>query len=174
MAQNLILYTASYPDEATAQADFESLKKAQSAGDFDIQAAVVATRDADGKVEVKEHGHTATGAGALLGGTTGLVIGLLAPPLLLATAVGAAIGAGLGAMSKHGEEKEIGTEIEAYLPPGSSAVIVLADDTYADGIDKALAKATKRVRKMVDPEDYDQLNKALQDAGYEVPGAAGS
>ena len=174
MDDNLILYAASYADATTAEADFESLKRAQSAGEFDIQGAVVASRDLDGKMDVKEHGHTATGAGAVLGGTTGLVIGLFAPPLLLATAVGAAIGAGIGAMSKHGEEKQMGAELEEYLPPGSSAVIVLAEDKYVDGIDKALAKSTRKIRKTVSTEDYDELEKALSDAGYDISGATGS
>ena len=67
MDPNLMLYAASYPDEASAQADFESLKAAQGAGEFAIMQAVVITRDADGKVDVKEHGATATKGGAMMG-----------------------------------------------------------------------------------------------------------
>ena len=55
-----------------------------------------------------------------LGGTAGLVVGLFAPPLLAATAVGAGIGAVAGHLSKRHAEKKMGVELEEYLPPGSS------------------------------------------------------
>ena len=53
MDPNLVLYVASYADTDSAEADLKSLKDAQDE-DFAIVGAVVMTRDADGKVEVKE------------------------------------------------------------------------------------------------------------------------
>ena len=49
------------------------------------------------------------GGGAVLGGTAGLVVGLFAPPLLAATAIGAGIGAVVGKLSKKHHEKEFGS-----------------------------------------------------------------
>ena len=101
-------------------------------------------------------------------------MGLFAPPLLAATAIGAGIGAGIGALKKRHEEKELGVDIEEYLPPGSSAVIVVADDTYADRIDRALAKSSKKINKAVDSGDYEKLEKELEDADKRVSKAVDS
>ena len=173
MDPNLILYVASYADTDSAEADLKSLKDAQDK-DFAIVGAVVMTRDADGKVEVKEHGATPVSGGVLLGGAAGIAVGLFAPPLLLATAAGAAIGAGIGELVKRHEEKELGVDMEEYLAPGTSAVVVVADDLYADRIDKALAKSDKKINKAIDSGDYDKLNKALSDAGYDMTKAVDS
>jgi uncharacterized membrane protein len=173
--QNLQLYVASYDDPAAAEADFKSLKKAQAEEDFAVVGAVVASRNDAGEVTVDEHGAASPVAGAAtLGGVGGLVVGLFAPPLLLATAVGAGIGAGIGALKKRHEQKEMGVDLEEYLPPGSSAVIVLADDMYLDRIDKALDKSSKKISKAVDSGDVDKLTKALDDADKSVSKAVDS
>jgi uncharacterized membrane protein len=172
---NLVLYLAAYDDTAAANADYESLKEAQRAEDFAVVGAVVASRDEAGEVTVDEHGVASPVAGsAVLGGTAGLVLGLFAPPLLLATAVGAGIGAGIGGLVKRHQEKELGLDVEEYLPPGSSAVIVVADDTYADRIDRALAKSTKKINKAIDEGDYEQLLEELDAAEKRVSDAANS
>lgn len=111
-------------------------------------------RDADGQVDVKEHGDAHTAGGAVLGGTAGLVVGLFAPPLLAATAIGAGIGAVLGHLRKRHDEKQLGVGLEEYLPPGSSAVAAVVDDIYADKVEKALVKSDKRINKAIDSGDY--------------------
>ena len=68
------------------------------------------------------------------------MVGLFAPPLLLATLVGAGIGAGAGALAKRHEEKAIGVDAEQWLPPGSSAIVAVIDDLYLDRVDKAVAQ----------------------------------
>lgn len=172
---NLILYVASYDDPTAAEADFRSLKDAQRADGFAVVGALVASRDDAGVVKVDEHGSASPVAGtATLGAAGGLVLGLFAPPLLLATAVGAGIGTGIGELRKRHEEKELGVDIEEYLPPGSSAVIVVADDTYLDRIDDALAKSRKKINKAVDSGDYEKLTKELEDAEKRVADAVDS
>ena len=101
--ENLSLYVASYADASAAEADFKSLKAAEAAEDFAVVGAVVATRDAGGEVSVDEHGVASPVAGSsvVVGGTAGLVVGLFAPPLLLAGVVGAGIGAGIGGLVKR-------------------------------------------------------------------------
>ena len=132
------------------------------------------SRDADGKVHVKEHGATEVGGGAVLGAAGGLVVGLFAPPLLLATAIGAGIGAGIGALVRRHEEKEMGADLEEFLPVGTSAIVAVVDDTYADRVDHALSKATKKMNKAIDSDDYDTIKKALGAASDEVTDAVES
>jgi uncharacterized membrane protein len=168
---NLVLVVGSYADAGAANDDFKALKAGQDAGEYQVVGAVVMTRDASGKVDVKEHGDAHTAGGAVLGGAAGLVVGLFAPPLLAATAIGAGIGALLGHLSKRHEEKELGVDVEEYLPPGSSAVVAVVDDTYADKVENALVKSDKRINKAIDSGDYDELQKALAKSGDEVSDA---
>lgn len=115
-ADNLYLVAGTYSASATAAEDYKALKAGEKAGEYEVVASVVMNRDASGKVEVDEHGDGKVGAGAVLGGTAGLVVGLFAPPLLAATAVGAGIGAVVGKLRKRHEEKQMGVELEDYLP----------------------------------------------------------
>ena len=172
---NLILYVASYTDAAAAESDFQSLKDAQRTGDFAVLGAVVASRDAAGEVTVDEHGVASpVGSRAAIGAAGGLVVGLFAPPLLLATALGAGIGAGIGALKKRHEEEQLGMNVEEVLPPNSSAVIVLAEDTYLDRIDAALEKSSKKISKAVDSGDYEKLTEELEAADKRITGAVES
>ena len=160
--KNLVLVVGAYDDESAAEADYQSLKDDQAAGQFDIVGAVVMSRDDDGKVEVKEHESGTVGKGAAWGAGAGVVVGLFAPPLLAATAVGAGIGAVIGAFRKRHDEKAIGVDVDEYLPKGSSAVIAVVDDQWADRVESALVKAQKRISKAIDSGDYDELQKAIQ------------
>jgi uncharacterized membrane protein len=168
---NLVLVVGTYADADAAGRDFKALKAEQGDGQYDVVGAVVMSRDASGKVDVKEHGDEHVAGGAVLGGTAGLVVGLFAPPLLAATAIGAGVGAGIGALSKRHEEKKLGVELDEYLPPGSSAVVAVVDDVYADKVEGALVNSDKRISKAIDSGDYDELQKAISKSGDEVSDA---
>lgn len=168
---NLTLVAAAYPDADAAQSDYEALKAAQSADEFSVVGAVVLSRAADGTVDVKAHHSGLVGGGAAVGAAAGLVVGLFAPPLLLVTAIGAGIGAGIGALVKRHEEKEMGVDLEDFMPPGTSAVLAVVDDDYADRVDNALAHAAKKVSKAVDKGDYDTLVKEIEKQSAKVDDA---
>ena len=170
---NLALYVASYADADAAKQDFESLKSAEG-DDFEIEGAVVMSRDADGKVDVLEQGDEDTAAGAVIGGGIGFVVGLFAPPLLAATAIGAGIGAVLGHLTKKHEEKELGAELDEYFPPNSSAVVVIVDDKYLDRVQASLTKADKNISKAIDSGDADKLQQAISDSADDVGDAVDS
>lgn len=168
---NLALVVGTYADAGAAADDFATLKSGQDAGEYKVVGAVVMNRDASGKVEVSEHGDKTVGGGATVGGAAGLVVGLFAPPLLAATAIGAGIGAVIGALTKRHEEKQLGVDVDEYLPPGSSAVAAVVDDQWADKVENALVKSDKRINKAIDSDDYDQLQKAIAKSSDDVSGA---
>jgi uncharacterized membrane protein len=170
---NLELYVAAYSDATSARADFESLKSAEGA-EFRIEAAVVMSRDGDGNVDVLEQGDGDTGAGAVVGGSLGFVVGLFAPPLLAATAIGAGIGAVLGHLTKKHDEKQLGVDLDEYFPPDSSAVVVIVEDKYLDRVEASLTKADKKISKAIDSGDADKLEKAISDSADDVGDAVGS
>jgi len=55
-----------------------------------------------------------------------VAIGLLAPPLLAATAVGAAVGGLAGKFARHRAKAGIGDKLDEALPPGSAGIIASA------------------------------------------------
>lgn len=170
--KNLILIAATYDDATSAAADYAALKELRQ-DDLFVMQAVVMHRDADGEVKVDESGEAVAG-GAVLGAAAGLVVGLFAPPLLLATAIGAGIGALGGQLVRRHQEKKIGLELDEVMPPNTSALIALVDDAYADRVDHALSKAVKRVSKAVDKDDAEELEKALAKSEKEIAKAVES
>ena len=169
--RNYILFVSSYADESSAEDDFKAIK---SMDDAAVAAAVVLSRDASGKTEVKEHGGGLVAGGSTAGAIGGLVVGLFAPPLLLSGVIGAGIGAGVGAIKKRHEEKSIGVNAEEWLPPGSSAIVALVDDLYLDRVDEAIGKATRKVSKAIDSGDYDAVVKAVNEGDQKIIEAASS
>jgi uncharacterized membrane protein len=162
---NYALFVAAYEDEGAAQADFASIKTLE---DTAVVAAVVLSRDQDGKVEVKEHGGGLIGKGTGIGAVGGLVVGLFAPPLLLSGIVGAGIGAGVAAIAKHHEEKKIGVDAQEWLPAGSSAIVAVVDDLYLDRVEAAIEKADKKVSQAIDKGDYDAVVKAVNEGDEKI------
>src|SRR3954462_2544796 len=92
---------AAYLFEDLAKRDFDAVLKLAEDKAITVEGVAVVQKDADGKVHVIETGDHLGRKGAKLGGGAGLVVGLLAPPLLAATAVGAAAGATVGKFAKH-------------------------------------------------------------------------
>lgn len=172
---NLVLYAAVYSDDGTAASDFAALKSADEASDdFKIEGSIVVAKDADGKIDVKETGGGQIGGGAILGGGIGAFVGLFAPPFLLATAIGAGIGAITGKLAKNHEEKKFGVELDQYMDDNSSAILVVMDNQYLDGVEAALGKADNQVSKAISKGDYDDIVDALNKGGDEVADAVDS
>jgi arylsulfatase len=99
-----------------------------------------------------------------MGGGVGLVVGLFAPPLLAATAVGAAAGAVTGRFAKHRLESGIAEKMDDALPPGSGGVITVYDSEGADSVDKALANAVKKSVAHIDGMSAKKLKAGLAEA----------
>src|SRR5262249_11743436 len=159
-SDNLTLVVGTYADAGAAADDFATLKSGQDAGEYQVVVDVVMKRDASGNVEVNEHGDKNVAGGATAGGAVGLVVGLFAPPLLAATAIGAGIGAGIGALKKRHEEKELGVDVDEYLPPGSSAVVAGLADRGADKGEEAPGQTGHRKNNATRP----RAQQAPQDA----------
>jgi uncharacterized membrane protein len=170
---NLDLYVASYPEATIAKHDYEELKELD---DMAVIASVVLSRDAQGTVRAEEHGGEQVAAGATAGGILGFVVGLFAPPLLAATAVGAGIGAVAGGITKHHQEHKIASAVDEdeWLPMDSSAIVAVIDDRYLDRVDRAVADATKKVSKAIDKDDYNAVVKAINTGGEKIVDAVAS
>jgi arylsulfatase len=155
---------AAYLFEDLAKKDFEAVLKLAEDKAITVEGVVLVQKDAKGEVEVNETGDHLGRKGLKIGGGIGLVVGLFAPPLLVATAVGAALGTVTGKFAKHRLESGIGKKMDAALPPGSGGVIAVYDADGADTVDKALANAVKKSVAQIDGMSAKKLKTGLAEA----------
>src|SRR5215831_5679486 len=86
---------------------------------IDLEDAVVATKDQDGKVKLHQAVNL-TATGALSGGFWGSLIGLIFLNPLLGLAMGAAAGAASGALTDVGIDDKFMKDLAGAMKPGSS------------------------------------------------------
>src|SRR5207247_8921148 len=84
---------AVYLVEDLGSKDYDTVMDLVEQKSIAVQGVVLATKDEHGDMKVIEAGDHAVRKGATMLGGAGLVVGLFAPPLLAATAVGPGIGA---------------------------------------------------------------------------------
>jgi arylsulfatase len=123
----------------------------------------VVTKSLEGELAVEQTDHMVREGAAGMGGV-GLVVGLFAPPLLAATAIGAALGA-VGGKALH---KKTGSKIEEAagetIPIGGAGVIVAYKHADADTVEPAVTRAIKKVVGEAEGHHVKALKGALADA----------
>src|SRR5436190_21084773 len=155
---------AVYMFEDLAKKDFDAVLKLAEDKTLTVEGVVLVQKDAEGEVSVTETGDHLGRTGAKLGGGAGLVVGLFAPPLLAATAVGATAGAVMGKFAKHRVESGIGQKLDAALPPGAGGVIAIYDSDGAPAVDAALANAVRKSVSHIDGMSAKELKAGLAEA----------
>ena len=110
-----------------AQQDFDAYAKLAGDGEIVTDGVALVVKDAEGEVHVQETGDHLGRKGVKAGAGAGLVVGLFAPPLLAATAVGAAAGGLAGKFARHRAKAGIGDKLDDALPPGSAGIIAIYD-----------------------------------------------
>src|ERR1700754_810102 len=155
---------AAYLIEDLAKRDFDAVVKLAEDNAITIEGIVLVQKDGDGEVHVSETGDHLGRKGATAGGGVGLVVGLFAPPLLAATAIGAAAGGIAGKFAKHRLESGIGEKMDAALPPGSGGLIAVYDSDGAASVDDALPNAVKKSVAHIDVSSAKDLKAGLAEA----------
>lgn len=153
-----------------AKQDFDGLVKLIEDKEVSSDGVVLVTKDAAGEVHVEETGDHLGRKGAKVGGGVGLAVGLLAPPLLAATAVGAAAGGLLGKFAKKRVSSGIGEKMDESLPPGSAGIIAIYEHAQADRVDAALANAIRKSTAQIDKASAKELKAGLAEAGAGLGG----
>ena len=100
---------------------------------IEMEDAVVVTKDAQGKVKLHQ-AINLTAAGAVSGGFWGALIGILFMNPLLGAAVGAGAGAVSGKLSDIGISDKFMKELADTFKPGSSALFVLVRKSTPDKV----------------------------------------
>ena len=113
----------------------------------------MAVHNAGGKVKIEETGDVGGKKGAKQGAIAGGLVGLIFPPsIVVSAAVGAGAGGLWGKVRDKGFKDEDLKEIGNSLPPGSSAIIAIAEDRMVEQLNAALDGYDRIARHAVSAE----------------------
>jgi arylsulfatase len=153
-----------------AQRDFDAFVKLAKDGTISTDGVVLVTKDAEGEVTVQETGDHLGRKGATVGGGVGLVVGLFAPPLLAATAIGAVAGGVLGKVARKRVQAGIGDKMDDALPPGSAGIIAIYDHDDAEAVAGALENSIRSSIAQIDKASAKELKAGLEEASAGLAG----
>jgi uncharacterized membrane protein len=135
---------------------------------IDLEDAVVAVKDAQGKVKLHQT-FNLTAAGAISGGFWGSLMGLLFLSPLLGAVIGASAGAVSGGLSDVGINNTFMKQLADGLQPNTSVLFVLVRKVTPD---KVLADIKRYggtvLQTSLSHEDQVKLQAALDDAKQEI------
>ena len=138
-----------------------------------LQGMALVARDLEGELSVVETDHMVReGAGAL--GLVGLALGLAAPPLLATTAIGAALGAGVGGLLHHTTADKIGEQAGETIPLGGAGLIVIYPRSDAEKVEPAVSRAVKQVKGEAEGRHVEAVKGALADAQQKMAAEGGA
>jgi uncharacterized membrane protein len=161
---------AVYLFEDLGRKDYDAVMDLVGEKGISVQGVVLASKDEQGEMQVIEAGDHAVRKGATMLGGAGLVVGLFAPPLLAATAVGAGIGAAAGKFAKHRVESGIGDKLDDVLPAGSAALIAIYDSADADKVQEAIPNAIRSSVAQIEGHKAKELKAGLEQASAGLSG----
>jgi uncharacterized membrane protein len=155
---------AAYLIPDLAQTDFDALVGLVKDKQLTVEGVALVTNDSSGNVTINETGDHLGRKGMAVGGGVGLVIGLLAPPLLASMVVGGAAGALAGKFARHRVESGLAEKMGAALPPGSAGIVAIYDRSKATTVDATLTSAVRKSVAQVDGGGAKKLKAALAEA----------
>ena len=166
MAETTIeVFVAAFDSEGGAGAALKDFQSAERAGAIDLIDGAVIVHKADGKVDYEETADPSGKRWAKRGAIAGGVVGLIFPPSIIGTAIVGAAGGGVwGKVRDKGFKDEDLRAIGDSLPPGSSAVIAVAEDRMIQQLESGLAGYQKIARHVVDADAAAALIATVDDA----------
>jgi uncharacterized membrane protein len=164
------LIVVSFKSEDTADQALNKLQALQREYVVELEDAVVAVRDTNGKVHLKLAVNLArigAASGAAWGGLLGVLVGVLFLNPLVGLAAGAAVGAGTGALSAaladYGINDSFIKSMAEQFPPGTSGLFVLARRMNFDKVLPELkAFGGKVIKTSLSNEEEEHLRHALE------------
>lgn len=163
------LIVADFNDTDAAWEAYEFLKEIEDGATVEIEGVVVVKRDADGNLEVQKATDHSTRRGLGWGVVGGVVLGVIFPPSIIASAV--VLGAGGAAVGKAREvhhKKEIAEQLQDAIDPGHSGLIALVSDPGEVKIRKAIEKANRVYESAVDKAVAADIKAAAKEADAEA------
>jgi uncharacterized membrane protein len=155
-----------YMSKEAAEEDYEGVLACGA----HLLGAVV-SKDLEGNLSVEQTDHMVReGAEGL--GAVGFAVGLFAPPLLAATAIGAVIGAGAGKLLHGRTSKKLEEQAGATIPIGGAGLVVAYPHSAASKVEPAVTRAIKRVVGEAEGHHVQALKGAIADAQKKMDDSA--
>jgi uncharacterized membrane protein len=157
--RRVLLLVVWVPVKVAAEDDYNSVLNCGG----ELQGAAMVSKDLEGNLSVVQSDHMVRqGAEGL--GAAGLAIGLLAPPVLAATAIGAGVGAGVGKLLHHRTKEKLEEDAGATIPIGGAGLIVAYSHSEAHKVEPAVTRAVQRAIGQAEGGHVQALKGALADA----------
>ncbi len=154
---NVVMINVNSRDDGLRVLD--RVETATETGEINVKDVAMVYKTEKGKVKIQQTADATAGKGAVKGGGLGLLVGIIAAPLVPAVAVGAGIGALVGKARDRGISddliKQAGEAIETY----GAVVFVLADQANSQVITKLIDEAAASGAKV----EYQVLSEDAQD-----------
>ncbi len=158
------LIAVAYDDLFKAEEVRMKLQKMQQAYLIDLEDAVVAVKNAKGKIKLEQPTNL-TALGATSGGFWGALIGMIFLAPLFGLAVGAVAGAVSGALRDVGINDQFIKDLAATMKPNTSALFVLVRKSTPDRVLEELKGTGGRVlQSSLSHEEVDRLQNVLAEA----------
>lgn len=128
---------------------------------IELEDAVVAVKNADGKVKLQQM-YSLTAGGAVTGGFWGLLIGTMFLSPILGMAIGAGAGAVSGALADLGIDDNFMKKLADSFQPGSSLLFILVKKMTPDKVlDGLKGTGGKVIQTSLTHDDEAKLQAAL-------------
>ena len=160
------IIVAQFADMDTAKVAYEALLDAEAKRAIDIDGVLVVNADYQGKIHVQKMTDHTTRNGFLWGAVAGVVIGVIFPPSILASAATVGIaGAAAGKAGNLLKKGAVASELADVVKPGTSGIVALVSITAIDAVKETIPQATEVKAVPVDAETADAVKEAAQAAG---------
>ena len=166
---NVVMINVTSRDDGVRVLD--RLDTGRESGEVNVEDVAMVYRTDKGKVKIQQTSDATAAKGAVKGGGLGLLVGIIAAPLVPAVAVGAGIGALVGRARDSGISDDLIKQAGQAIENSAAVVFVLADQANSQVvtglIDDAVARGAK-VEYQVLSEDAQDLLRMQLKAGTKV------
>jgi uncharacterized membrane protein len=165
------LLVARFANMDLAKAAYEALRDDEAAGGLHIDGVLVVNADEKGKIRVQKMTDHSTRTGFAWGAVAGVVLGIIFPPSILASAAAVGVaGAAVGKIGNVVKKANVAEELADVITPGSSGILALVD---VAGIEQAKSDLGDAKEVKAVPVD-DETAKAIKEvaAAADAPNSA--
>jgi uncharacterized membrane protein len=154
------------PSKEVGLEALDRIDDAVAEGAITVDDAALVYRNEKGKVKIHQTRDATARRGAFRGGAVGLLVGLIAAPVVAATAVGVGAGALIGKARDSGVSDKLMKQIGTYIEGSESALFILADDsssvTIAAVVEELMAGGAAIDYEVIPPEAQAFMLEAIK------------
>lgn len=160
--KDVFLFVGTYKREDDARADYDVVKALHEEGLIGTYDIAIVAKDDDDKVHVKKR-EKPTEHGVWTGVAVGALVGILFPPSIIATGVIGGVTGGLVGHFWRGMSRADVKDLGELIDEGQAALVVVGESKFEEYMDRAFARAQRRVEKQV-KADAKAVQKELDEA----------